>query len=148
MRLVRCVVPVVALLLCACATLRDRDAGHEVRATIQALVDAQNDGNVPLLLSFFSDDAVLLPPSGPAIRGISGVADHYRQLIREQQIESGVRIDEVETADDLAWATARMVGYLTSRTTAGKTRVDDEWLVVLRRRGDEWQIARLMWRAQ
>lgn len=117
-----------------------------MRAALEELVQAQNEGNVPLILSSFSDDALLIPPSGPAVRGISGIADHYRQLVREQQISSAIRIDEVETEGRLAWARARVVGYLTSRSTAGETRIDDEWLVVLRRSGDEWQIARLMWR--
>lgn len=139
-----CLVSVV--FLCACVTSSGPGDVERVRAALEDLVQAQNEGNVPLLLSFFSDDAVLIPPSGPAIRGISGIADHYRQLVGEQQIESAIRIDEIETAGNLAWGRARVVGYLTSRSTSGETRIDDEWLAVLRRSGGEWQLARLMWR--
>ena len=137
----------MVVLLCACATsFGARGAEEQVRGALEGLVRAQNESNVPLVLSFFSDDALLIPPSGPAVRGISAIADHYRQLVREQQIESAIRIEEVEAAGNLAWARVRAVGYLTSRSTAGQTRIDDEWLAVLRLSGDEWQVARLMWR--
>ncbi|HUO84477.1 MAG TPA: DUF4440 domain-containing protein [Thermoanaerobaculia bacterium] len=136
------------LLALACATGRaDSAARDQVRQAIEALIAAENAGNVPIILGQYADDAVLMPDRQPLLAGISRIADHYRALVREQRLELATRIDEVETDGSLAWARGETLGYLISKSTGGRTRVHDRWLIVLRRSGGAWQIARFAWQA-
>lgn len=132
------------LMLVGCSTQRAMVRELEVRATLDGLASAENGANVPMAIGAWAEDGVLVPASGSPIEGVPALADHYRNLFREQQLDIRMRIDDVETRDDLAWASGVTVGSLRSKATGGERTIEDQWLAVLRRTSVGWEIARMI----
>ena len=74
---------------------------HVETPVLQAFLDAFNAHDVDTIMSFFSDDCVMVMPRGPAPAG--------RELVGKAQIREGIQsrldgIPDVHYGDDRHWA--------------------------------------------
>jgi uncharacterized protein (TIGR02246 family) len=132
-----------------CGTEPDRDtsAAGDVEPAIQASVAAYSRslqaGQVDSFAALFTDDAVLLPPNAPAVRGREGARSILAPMIFTEMRGTAL---EIENRGDLA--VARGVYAFTGRLKAAPTIVRDtgKWVAVLRRQPDgTWLIATNVW---
>ena len=118
-----------------------------VRTAIDAanavVVAALNEGDVAKFLTNYTDDAILMLPNSPAMRGRAGIETAVKAML-ETVTFSDVKIvtEGVMLADDIAVETGSNEWTLTPK--GGKPMVDKgKYITVWKRQADgSWKIAR------
>lgn len=130
----------------ATAAGQDHD---DVMAAINRLIAADNAGDLEGVAASYAEDALLIPPAGAAhIRGRAAIREHYRRLFAAQRFEIELDIEEIEIDGGLAYVIGTTGGFVVSRSDGERRRVNDDFLMVLRRAStSEWLVARLIWNA-
>jgi ketosteroid isomerase-like protein len=133
------------LLLGACASLASRSGGAELDSIVRMLEAAEKQGNVPLIVSLFTEDAVVFHPAGPTSRGLPAVAAAYRTLFEEQKLEVSYTVEGSAVDRSTGSAHGMRLGYLVSKESGGEVPIRDRYLASFRREDGVWRIARLAW---
>ncbi|MFN2239099.1 MAG: nuclear transport factor 2 family protein [Thermoanaerobaculia bacterium] len=133
------------LLVAGCASLPNRSGGAELDTLVRMLESAEKQGNVPLIVSLFTEDAVIFHPVGPTSRGLPAVAAAYRALFAEQNLEVSFTVEDSTVDRHTGSAHGMRVGYLVSKETGGEVPIRDRYLASFRKEDGEWRIARLAW---
>jgi uncharacterized protein (TIGR02246 family) len=139
--------PVLAAALLAVAPLAracDADAAP-VRAVAEGIIAADNERDIGRVLGFYTDDAVFLPPGEPPVTDRDAIRQRYEKLFADFAPAIEGRIDEICAVGDLAYVRGHNGGWLVSRIGGRSRELDDVYLMVLRRGGGDWKVARLMW---
>ncbi len=124
------------------ATLAGEPRQHIDEALVK-FVAAFNAGDAATVASFYSEDAVLLPPDGPRVDGRAGIQGFWQGAI-----DSGMKIDdlhavEVQARQDLAGELG--VFTLSVPGEGGVTKVSGKYIVLWKRDGHTWQLHRDIW---
>lgn len=131
----------------SCSSLTGAERRHaRIGQVVLDLVESQSAGNLPLTISYFSEEADFFPHAGPPIEGVPAIAEYFRLLYREQDVRLGARIREIRSEGALAFVSADVGGEMISRDRGGRVVIQDTWLVVLRREREGWRIHSLVCR--
>lgn len=138
----------IAIALAACGNAEVDHGANEaaVRSTFTEYVAAGESGDVERFLSFFADDAVIMPPGQAIIHGREALAAFARPFFSQFTIRQVFSLDLVRVADDWAVATYTYVETLTP--TAGGPAVEErgKGISVLRRGADgAWRFTHAIW---
>ena len=135
-------------ILAAAAALTVVPATAQDKATIeklnQAFVGAFNKGDYAALGSMYAEDAYLLPPGSPMIKGRAGIQSFWT--------EAGKAIGDVKltTVDvkPLGGEAAREIGTFSLMTKAQPSQqVVGKYVVVWQKVGSDWKLAADIWNA-
>jgi len=108
---------------------------NKLAADFQAAYNAKDAAKVA---SLYAEDAVVMPPNEPAVRGRSAIE---ARLKREMQGNVTIKLTPTESA--IAGDRAHEAGTVT--VTAGGETMTEKYLVVLMRVGGDWKIAYDIW---
>ena len=140
--LVLCVAWAPAALPCS----GDAAADSAVRAVVEGLIAADNARNIGRVLDSYAADAVLMPPNEPPLTQRAELEALYRALFDNFDPRIEGHVDEVCVDGALAVVRGRNGGSLAGRDGRESRRLDDVYLMVLRREGaNGWLISRLIW---
>ena len=124
-------------------------AEREVQKRIEALIEADNRGDLEAVVACYGDDAVLIPPGDPPVSGKEAIRERYRKIFAESKLR--VRLEPAETRVADRWAFSRGVASGTASPVQSKggseTRsIHDDYLMILRKGDDDaWRVSRLIW---
>ena len=125
---------------------RTVDADREARRVVAEIVDADNRGDLETVMSLYADDAVLLPPGEPPVRGRGVIRQRYEAIFSSSTLALVGTVESLRVAGDLAVVRGATSGTVTSKTGGGELKVDDKYVMVLERSdAGRWLIAELMW---
>jgi uncharacterized protein (TIGR02246 family) len=131
-------------LSCDAAALPARDAA----AVASGIVAADNARDLERVLSYYAADAMLLPPGEPPVQGGDAIRSRYEALFGAFDPRIEARVEEACAAEGFAYVRGRNGGTLAPRAGGAPRRLDDVYLMLLRREPDGgWKITRLMWHA-
>ncbi|MEO8362201.1 MAG: SgcJ/EcaC family oxidoreductase [Vicinamibacteria bacterium] len=140
----------VALSTAFAASAGDRAAEQkqsqlQVQAVFERLTAANNAGDAEALSKCYENEGMLLPPSGPPVRGQAEIRKRYEAVFAGSSVKIGMKSEELWVLDD--WAISRGVttGTMVSKSGGASRAVHDKYLMVLKRDGDTWVIHNLMW---
>lgn len=133
------------LLVAGCASIRTPPDPQDLATVIRMLESAEKQGNVPLIVSLFTEDAVVFTPDGATMRGLPEVAASYRALFAEQKLEISYTVEDPAIDRRMGSAHGVRLGYLVSKEAAGEISIRDRYLASFRKEDGEWRIARLAW---
>jgi uncharacterized protein (TIGR02246 family) len=126
-----------------------RVSDSEVEAIKSLYVEnaaALNAGDLPALASFYTDDAIHLPPNSPAIAGKEAILKQLKKELSEFGVEASVRVVEIEVAGPWAFARGTYSMKATRKTEGSPIEETGKWLDILRRQGDgSWKISHATW---
>ena len=128
------------------STLAESAVHQALQKAHQASFDAFKDGELDRLLSYYTDDIVLMPPNDPGIYGKPEAADWFKEYFAHFKITAiGFADSNVIHRDDLA--IERVNYHVSILPLAGGDRIVDEgrFLTIWKRAGDEWRIAQQIW---
>lgn len=117
----------------------------DLQRTVQALDDAfirnanAKDG-AALASAFYTDDAVLLPPNAPLVRGIQAIGEFWQAFFEAGTADVTIETAQVEESGDLAYGLG-FYGVTLPRPEGGTFRDTGKYVVVYRRQGDSWRVA-------
>lgn len=141
-------IAIVALWLgvgCASA-LGAGSALAQSKAMVQKLSDrwaaAFNAGNAGAVAAMYADDAYVLPPGGPMVKGRGAIEAFWTQTARQVGDVKLVTVD----VQRLGRRSAREIGTVTLETKAQPPQqVVGKYVVVWRKVGSRWLLATDIW---
>ncbi len=110
-----------------------------------AFADAFNAKDAPRVASFYAEDAIVMPPKQPMVRGRRNIESYYARGF--QQDVSSFRLFPMESAINGAHAFEAGTSSLTARRSASSRVGPDpnttsgKYVVIYKRVNDEWKIA-------
>jgi len=117
-----------------------------VKTVLAEIIAADNAPDVERIVALYEDDALLLPPAGPAIAGKAAIKERYRQGFEKARLELTFHSEETQVAG--AWAFDRGLtrGRNVWRDGKEPAKFEHKYLMILKRQPDgAWKIARLIW---
>jgi ketosteroid isomerase-like protein len=126
--------PVVLIVaLTAVAKTPPVDVAAAIRANTEVFDTAMRAGNVDGFMTFYADDAVLMPPNAPAFNGAENVRKFWGGLLAAGTTDVDLTTDDVIVSGDLAVERGHF--ELTK-----PFKDSGKYIVVWRNRGGKWQI--------
>lgn len=117
-----------------------------VREVALGIIMADNARDLERVMSFYADDAVLLPPGEVAARGKDVIRRRYEAFFRTYAPEIITDLEEVRVAGDWAFVIGANRGRLVPAGGGAERRLNDAYVMILKQAPKgAWRIARLMW---
>ena len=114
----------------------------DVRADIdranRGFVEAYNRGDAAGAVAVYTEDATILPPGSPRVRGRDGIRAFWQAVMDSGVRAVDLRTDDLEVSGDMA----REIGTatLTVATEAGhEETMTAKFVVVWKRQGGDWR---------
>ncbi len=135
----------VLLTALATTTAGAADDAATIRAGTVTWVKGFNAGNVDAVVANYADDAVVMPPGSPMLRGHAAIKPVIAKEIAGAQA-GGVlfvlgSVNDVAVFGDTAWHS----GTFSVNTKAGATVDTGKYMEIWHKKGGKWQIARDIW---
>ncbi|MCG8409475.1 MAG: SgcJ/EcaC family oxidoreductase [Phycisphaerales bacterium] len=127
-------------------SIDDKADVNAIGHLLDQIAAADSVGDLDGVTASYTDDALLLPPDRPVLRGIDAIREHYQKLFDRYDLKVTIRSDEIHIAGD--WAHSVGVTFVTSlpRTGGQAVQSQDKYMMLLKRTRDgHWKIHRLMW---
>lgn len=125
------------LLLAGCAGAEKDGPGP--RQVSEAFVAAYNAKDLARIASLYAEDAELMPPDSPLIKGRSAIEALFREKF-EQNCTMELSSSASEFSGTHGFDTGR-IAVTMNGPEGGSQRVEGKYLAVLKRIGGEWKIA-------
>jgi ketosteroid isomerase-like protein len=142
-----CIASLVWLFVAAPAAMAAEDPAKIVRAGTEAWVKAFNDNKPDAIVALYSDDAVVLPPGSPLVRGRAALQQFFTAATAGAK-SAGVSfafgdVNDVGVSRNLAWHS----GTYFVKDKSGATVESGKYLEAWRKSGGKWRIVRDIWNA-
>jgi uncharacterized protein (TIGR02246 family) len=133
---------VLALAACSTTMTSGGDAESAIRAADPDFAGAMNRTDMTKVMTYYADDAVLLPPNAPAVHGKAAIQQFWSGMLSSAKFNVTLTPDTILTSGDLATE----VGHYDLTVTppgGGASIADKGKYSVTWRRGDDgkWRIA-------
>jgi uncharacterized protein (TIGR02246 family) len=111
-----------------------------IEATNARFAEAVNRGDIASVAALYTEDATLLAPNAPMLRGRQAIKGFFDGMV-EQMGNPELRLNtkQVEEHGDTAWEIGAYTMKLQGVSDEGK------YIVVWKRHGDDWQLAADIW---
>lgn len=119
--------------------------GEAVRRVAEAIIAADNAGDVERVLSIYAPNAVLHPPGEPPVLGRASIRPRYEGLFADYEPAIESEISDVSICGTLAVVTGRNGGVLRGLGGRADRELSDAFVMVLARTEEGWHITRLIW---
>ncbi len=117
-----------------------------IKALMAKYVSGYASKDVDNFVNVFTEDAVRMPPNGPAIVGSEGIRSYYEDWFETETLDVKVAPTEIQVADD--WAVAWGSYEATVTSVKDQTLNEDrgKWINVFKRGADgTWKFHRNIW---
>lgn len=113
---------------------------------LDALIAADNAGAVDDIASFYAEDAVLLPPSGPPVVGRGEIKRRYQAGFARFRLRVTLHQDGFRESNTVAFSHGSTTGDYVWLDGSPPTPFHDNYLMTLERdAAGDWKVAALMW---
>ncbi|HYR41625.1 MAG TPA: SgcJ/EcaC family oxidoreductase [Terriglobia bacterium] len=96
---------------------------------------AANTKDVATIANMYAEDATLLPPGSPPVKGRENIRGYWQAFFNAGASNAKLRVIEVGSASDLAYEIGAFVANLPS-PQGGTPRTEGKYVVVWRRQPD------------
>src|SRR5258707_415206 len=100
--------------------------------------------NINALLKRVTDDIVIIHSNGRTVRGIDELRADFERFFEQFDLEQSAVVEETVITGEWAFDIRTVSSELIPVTGGDPKRIDSKVLTLLRQRGREWQIARVM----
>ena len=122
--------------------LADPPRAH-IDETLLRFVAAFNNGDGATVASFYTIDALLMPPAAQPVDGRAAIQDFWQGAIDAGMEIDTLRATEVEARGDMAAEIG--VFLLIAPGDGGPTKISGKYIVIWKRSGHTWQLHRDIW---
>ena len=112
------------------------DYRTEVENAIQIFEKAAKAKDATTISSLYDENATLLPPGAPPIKGRQNIRDFWKNFLEAGAVDPVVRPVSVEGAGDLAYEIGEYQVTLPNPQGGGTSRQHGKYLVVWKRQSD------------
>jgi uncharacterized protein (TIGR02246 family) len=119
---------------------------QRVRAVVTGIIDADNRKNLNQVMSFYEENAILLPPGEAEVKGKREIRPRYEQLFNNFELDIRTIINEIRITGEWAYVRGRNAGKLIALADRKQKQLSDAYLMILHKnKKGGWRIARLIW---
>ena len=120
--------------------MTDREAVAAIEDHIRA---AYAIGDADGVAAQYTEDAILMNPSRPAVVGRKAIADNFRPFFAAFRGELAQEIEEIEVFGDQAYMRGRIRIQITAKKGSAKGQFQGKYIAIARRDTDGvWRFAR------
>lgn len=120
------------------------NAENKIRELVRTFERALNTGDAALSISCYTQDGIAMAAGQPTLHG-GELLPSYTEFYKAMKMDVRFTIDElVITGDSYAYALTRSTGTQTVRATGAETPEWNREIMIFRRGGDDWKIARYL----
>lgn len=134
----------LSLALCSCTGVANPDQGlaDSLKATDNALSKAVADRELEKIMSFYTDDAVLMPTAEPIVSGKKAIREEWRHILDIPGFQAKSALTKVEVARDGDMAYSMGTYLATMLGENGKQAAEPgKYLTIWKRQPDgSWRI--------
>jgi ketosteroid isomerase-like protein len=119
--------------------------GDPILASVDSFMAAFLKNDVATIVSFYCDDAVMMPPNEPTLFGKAELVEWHNEYFSAFRVLTFDRTErEVTMLND--WAIERWSYLVAIQSLDGQDRIRDDGrvLTVWKKEGDRWRIAQTM----
>ena len=109
------------------------DAARQIRALDGLFMRYANEKNADGLMEFYADDAQLLPPGAPLVRGGPAIRDFWKAFLAAGASDAWIETGDITTSGDHAFGVGKY-----SVTMEG-ARQEGKYVVVYRRQAGTYK---------
>jgi uncharacterized protein (TIGR02246 family) len=138
----------VALLLMASWASAGKQASGDraIKDVATAIDKAVARGDADGYVADAADDAIVMPPDGPAIVGRDAIRAWVSGVFDGVTVEMKHIPEDITVAGGLAYMHGRSVGTFTPKAGGASVSFDNKYVWILRKGAQgRWQIVRVMW---
>jgi len=148
---------VIPLVFLFCSTVGcqqgEEVAPADVEADIQAIRNiteewqiAINAGDLDTLMSFYSEDAIKIPPNEPAVRGKDAIQSGYQKLFERNIRQEKHVVADIKISGDLAVTNTTWTLPGITEKVEGPSKPTGNWIRIFGKQPDgAWKIIYMMW---
>jgi uncharacterized protein (TIGR02246 family) len=111
------------------------DFNGAIQKAIKGFEDAAKAKNAAGMAAFYADDATLLPPGSPMIKGRAGIQAFWQSFLAAGAAEPVLHTVSVESSGDLAYEIGTY-DAIVPKAGGGTERSSGKYLVVWKRQAD------------
>ena len=108
------------------------------------MIEADNTGELDKVISYYTEDAILIPSGSSDIVGKNAIREHYRNLFATSALQLKASANEIIDGE-LSIIRGNITGNIISKTDSSAAPVNDKYLMLLKKESGKWKIYRLMW---
>lgn len=121
----------------------DKQALKNIVADVNAAINA---ADVDRIVSFYSDDAVRIPPKGPIAFGKEAISSEVEQVFEVCTIQENDVVKEIKVSGDLAVIHVIFSAIITPKAGGEPIEAKGDWLWVLERQANNtWSWTYSIW---
>ena len=151
------VIPLVILLCFTFGCQQGEEVAEEPVVDVEADVEvlkkieedwgiANNSGDIDKLVSFFTDNAVNIPPNEPALIGKEAIRDWFQQFSDKFTMEQEGTVEDVQVSGDLAFTRGTSTTILTPKAGGESPKINGRWVTIYRKQSDgTWKCICNIW---
>jgi uncharacterized protein (TIGR02246 family) len=125
----------------------------DVQAGIQAIRNvaekweaAINSGDIDTIMSFYSEDAVKIPPNEPRVLGKEAIRDGYQKLFEKYTHKEDHVVTDIKVNGDLAFTNTTWSLIATPKDGGESTKHRGNWIRIFGQQPDgSWKVIYMMW---
>ena len=117
----------------------------DVRIVVSGILDADNHADIERVLSFYHDEAVLMPPGRDEIRGIANIRRNYEGIFASSVLNLAPEEEEITITDGFAVYKGRTKGQAVIKSDSTTRVINDKFLMILKKDNGSWKITTLIW---
>lgn len=119
---------------------------QQIQKVVEKIILADNGGDLEGVLACYSDNAILMPPNDPAIKGKSEIRKRYESIFATTKVRFENVTEEAYVSGDWGFIRGFTNGFVTVMDSGEKKSIKDKYLMILRLQPDgDWKISHLMW---
>lgn len=157
MRSILVALAIIAFLCCIIACQQSEEASTtpktDVQADIQAIKDvtdqwqiAINAGDLDTLMSFYSENAVKIPPNEPAVVGKEAIRSGYQKLFEKNVRQENHSVTDIKVSGDLAVTNTAWTLLNNPERDEGSSKIKGNWVRIFGKQTDgSWKIIYMIW---
>ena len=134
----------IAMIFWSCAESTERTK-NDVRAVVSGILDADNHADIERVLSYYHDEAVLMPPGRDEIRGIASIRRNYEGIFASSVLNLAPEEEEITITDGFALYKGRTKGQVVIKSDSTTRAINDKFLMILKKDNGSWKISTLIW---
>jgi len=134
----------IAMIFWSC-TESTEHTKNDVRIVVSGILNADNHADIERVLSFYHDEAVLMPPGRDEIRGIANIRRNYEGIFASSVLNLAPEEEEITITDGFAVYKGRTKGQAVIKSDSTTRVINDKFLMILKKDNGSWKITTLIW---
>jgi len=134
----------IAVMFWTCAGSTD-GAKDDVRVVVSGILDADNHADIERVLSYYQQEAVLMPPGRDEIKGLANIRRNYENIFATSLLNLAPEEEQIIVTNEFVVYKGRTKGQVIAKSDSTARSINDKFIMILKKDDGSWKISTLIW---